>query len=180
MTFRDAVLEAIKTEADDAGYDEIVGYRVPHRLLRVHRWSGPRPYSLPDDCRKERSLLVDAAGRMSCLEVDVVRLLRDHWQAGWVQGFGCGWRSWSSAIWKAPPAAVGSINERVQAARGQRRTSTHSGHPDVAVTDGVRVACIECKMDDDLKPGQIDWLTNGLRHGIVTVDQLLVIQGVDR
>lgn len=50
----------------------------------------------------------------------------------------------------------------------------------MAVTDRVRVAYIECKMDDDLKPSQIDWLSKALGHGIVTVDQLLVIQGVDR
>jgi hypothetical protein len=180
MTFRDDVLEALLAEADDGGYDDVVGFRVPRRLLVVRRWAGHRPFSLPDDCRKEGSLLVDPDGQMSCIEVEVVRLLRARWQAGWVQGFACGWRRWSESIWKQPPDVVSAINERVQMARGQLRPSTHGGHPDVAVTDGDRVVYVECKMDDDLKPSQIEWFGEALRRAIVLPDQVLVVQGIDR
>jgi len=49
MTFRDEVLEAVDAVADEGGYDEVVGVKVPRRRLVVEPWTGERPYSLPDD-----------------------------------------------------------------------------------------------------------------------------------
>lgn len=178
MTFRDEVLKALDAAADEGGYDEIVGFRVPRRGLVVERWAGERPDSIPDDCRKRRSLLVGPDGRMSCIEVEVVRLLRVRWHAGWVQGFACGSRRWGDSIWTRLPQPVHTLNERVQTARGQQRTSTFSGHPDVAVTDGQDVVYVECKMEDTLKPSQIDWFGQALGRGIVQLGQMLVVQGL--
>lgn len=177
MSFRDEVLEALDVAAGEAGDDEIAAFKVPRRRILVQRWNGARPHSLPDDCRKEGSLLVAPDGGMSCIEVEVVRLLRASWHAGWVQGFPCGSRRWGDSIWKTLPDPVRVLNEQVQAARG-RRVSTFSGHPDVAVTDGRRVAYVECKMEDSLKPSQIEWFGAALSGGIVEPDQLVVVQGM--
>jgi hypothetical protein len=44
-----------------------------------------------------------------------------------------------------------------------------TGHPDVAVTDGRRVAYIQCKMEDRLKASQIGFSSGGIA---MTADQL--------
>ncbi len=180
MTYRDEVLHALGTNPGGEGFDEVVGFKVPRRLLRVTRWTGDRPFSLSDDCRKQGSLLLGPDGQMSCMEVEVGRLLRTQWQAGWVQGFPCGGLRWGESIWKTLPEPIGVINERVQAARGQRRVTTFSGHPDVAVTDGSRVVYIECKMEDNLKPSQIEWFGEAVNRKIIGVGQVLVVHGVAR
>lgn len=144
----------------------------------MKRWIGPRPDSLSEDCRKRRSLLVAPDGQMSCIEVEVVRLLRARWQAGWVQGFPCGSRRWADSIWKTLPTAADELNKLVQAARGLTRTKTFSGHPDVVVTDGHEVVYIECKVEDSLTASQIDWFGRALGQNIVRLEQVLVIQGL--
>jgi hypothetical protein len=180
MTFTDEVLDALGVAATEDGSDAVAGFRVRRRRIRVERWAGPRPYSLAEDCRKERSLLVAPDGRMSCIEVEVVSLLRARWQAGWVQGFPCGSRRWGEWIWSTLGEPLRGLNEQVQAARGKRRTSTFSGHPDVAVTDGRRFAYIECKMEDRLKASQVEWFGHAFGRGIVTPEQVLVVQGLAR
>lgn len=180
MTFRDDILAALALVADDGGSDDVVGYRVPRRQLEVDRWRGERPDSLSDDCRKRGSLLIAPDGQMSCIEVEVVRLLRAHWHAGWVQGFPCGRRRWGDSIWTTLPEPVRGLNLQVQAARGQTRTSTFSGHPDIAVTDGRDVVYVECKMEDHLKESQIKWFSEAIRARIVRLEQVLVVQGVTR
>jgi hypothetical protein len=164
--------------ADSVGYDEVAGFKVPRRVIVVERWAGPRPDSLSEDCRKRRSLLVAPDGRMSCIEVEVVRLLRARWQAGWVQGFPCGSRRWEDSIWRTLPDPAHELNKRVQAARGRTRTSSFSGHPDVVVTDGHDVLYIECKVEDSLKESQIDWFGRALGQNIVKLGQVLVVQGL--
>jgi hypothetical protein len=178
VSLRDEVLIGLAAVADSAGYDEVAGFKVPRRGIVVKQWAGPRPDSLSDDCRKRRSLLVAPDGQMSCIEFEVVRLLRPRWQAGWVQGFPCGSRRWADSIWKSLPDPAAALNKQVQAARGRPRTSTFSGHPDVVVMDGHDVLYIECKVEDDLKASQIDWFGAALGQGIVNIDQVLVVQGL--
>ena len=118
---------------------------------------------------------------MSCIEVEVVRTLRSRWQAGWVQGYPCGRVTWGAWLWsrsKEPlvPDGVAAVNDAVQAARGKGRT--FAGHPDVAVTDGRRIVYVECKMNDDIKPSQVEWFGEALDRGIVRLGQVLVVQGV--
>ena len=67
-------------------------------------------------------------------------------------------------------------NRCVQEARGIRPTS-FSGHPDVAVTDGTRVALIECKVRDQPKPSQVNWIKTGIARKILSPDEVLILRG---
>jgi hypothetical protein len=73
---------------------------------------------------------------------------------------------------------VVALNDAVQARLGKGRT--FGGHPDIAVTDGRRVAYLECKMLDDLKQSQIDWLDAAFDERIITPDDVAVVQGIVR
>jgi hypothetical protein len=181
MTFRDEVEAALASRRAVSGEveaEEIAGFVVPRRYLPVRAWSGPTPFSGPLDCRKQGSILVGPDGGMWCVEAEVVRLLRSHWRAGWVQGFPCGRMTWGAWQWPRPlvPANVASVNDRVQAARGKGRT--FGGHPDLAVTDGRRVVYVECKMKDAIKPSQVEWFEAAFSGGFVDPSQVFVLQGV--
>lgn len=181
MTFRDEVLATLVTRsaiAREVDAEDVAGFEVPRRYLEVRPWGRPGPASMALDCNKRGSLLTGLDGVMSCVEVEVVRILRSRWQAGWVQGFPCGQTTWGTWLWTRTdaPLNVIEINDLVQTARHKGRT--FSGHPDVAVTDGHEVAYIECKMKDAIKPSQMDWFGAAFSDGIVRPSQVVVIQGV--
>lgn len=173
---RNLILEAL--EASEAGTIALGTHRVRMLELRLAPWTGPRPDSLPGDCRKRGGLVIGAAGEMSCTEVDVVRRLRAAgWEAGWVQGFPCGRPRWSRWIWQELPAPVDAVNHRVQEALGGRGPS-RSGHPDVAAMAGGRPVYVECKVADEPTATQARWLAAAIDHRIVAVRDYLVVRAV--
>lgn len=175
--FRAEVLDFLEVAADEGPPDTVADETVPRLFLDLKPWLGERLNSLSGDCQKKDSLVLGSDGRASCTEVEVVRKLRSRWLAGWVQGFACGAGLWSEWIWKSLPAPAAATNTAVQLARGQRRPTTHSGHPDVAVTDGEQVVYIECKVKDALKETQIEWFRTAFDRKIVLPDQVAVVQG---
>ena len=157
------------------------GVRVGAASIDANPWPSAGPDILGIDCRKKGSLLRSADGSMSCLEVEVVRVLRAAGlQAGWVQGFACGRQTWGEEIFaRELPVPLAERNRRVQEARFTRPTS-FSGHPDVAATDGTRVAYIECKVRDQPKPSQVDWIQTGIARKVVKPGEVLILRGVIR
>lgn len=147
--------------------------------LEVEPWHGERFNTNGDDCNKRSSLLTGDDGRMSCLEVEVVRRLLAAdvgLQAGWVQAWSCGANSWSRWIWKALPPPIASRNAAIQERRAHKPTS-RGGHPDVAVLLGSEVFYVECKVNDPVDK-QIDWISAGLELGVIHADQVIVLYGV--
>lgn len=181
MTFRDEVLEFLGAAGlQPANPDDIAGRLVRRFTMPVRLWTGNQPRSGPVDCRKGAALLRARGGARSCIEVEVVRLARRRWKAGWVQGYPCGAESWSRWQWPrtVAPDAVRATNDAVQTQLGKGQT--FGGHPDVAVTDGRRVAYLECKMLDSLKPSQIAWFDAAFRAGILAPDDVAIVEGLPR
>jgi hypothetical protein len=148
--------------------------------MPVRPWTDARPDYGPLDCTKGASLLRARGPTISCIEVEVVRLARRRWKAGWVQGYACGAVSWSRWQWprSLAPAPVLAVNDAVQVTLGKGRT--FRGHPDVGVTDGHRVAYLECKMLDDLKESQIEWFGAAFEAELVLPEDVAIVQGVFR
>jgi hypothetical protein len=106
----------------------------------------------------------------------VVRRLRAAgWEAGWVQGFPCGRARWGDWIWQDLPSPVEAANHRIQAAL-RRRPSSRSGHPDVAVWTGDRLAYLECKVGDEPTATQARWLAATVDHRVVAVRDFVVVR----
>lgn len=147
--------------------------------LEVEPWRGVRFGTNGDDCNKRSSLLTGDDGRLSCLEVEVVRRLlaaNAGLQAGWVQAWTCGANSWSRWIWKQLPEPIATRNRAIQEHR-DRKPTYRGGHPDVAVLSGSDVFYVECKVNDPVDK-QIDWISAGIELGVITSDQVIVLQGV--
>jgi hypothetical protein len=179
MTFGDEVLEYLTSAGLIAqGHEAVAGVFLPRLVLPVRPWTGDRPNSGSVDCRKGESVLRARGGSLSCIEVEVVRLARRRWRAGWVQGYPCGATSWSRWQWPRTlaPEPVVSLNDAIQVRLERNRT--FRGHPDVAVTDGVRVAYLECKMRDKVKYSQINWLSTAFEAGLIDPESVALIQGI--
>jgi len=170
----DKVIEALR--ATDAGVIALGTHRVRQLEIPLAVWTGARPDSLGDDCRKRGGLVVGSDGEMSCTEVEVVRRLRTAgWDAGWVQGFPCGRARWSRWIWQDLPARVDTTNRRVQEALGNRATS-RSGHPDVAAIVGDLLVCLECKVGDEPTATQARWLAAAVDRRVLAVRDFVVLR----
>lgn len=147
--------------------------------VAVQPWTGARFDSNRLDCNKKTALLADADGKMSCLEVEVVRTLRDMdgWAAGWVQAWRCGGDTWAQWIWSSLPPPLASRNQRVQAAL-DRGPAKLGGHPDIGLVAGDRVLYLECKIANDKVDKQLGWFAAGIDSGAISNEDLLIVQGV--
>lgn len=175
---RESVLAALghPTLSKHVPLDE--GATIDWFTAEVEPWRGARFDTNGDDCNKRSSLLTGDDGRLSCLEVEVVRRLLAAdvgLQAGWVQAWHCGANLWSRWIWKALPPPIASRNAAIQEHRA-RKPGYRGGHPDVAVLLGSEVFYVECKVNDPVDK-HIEWISAGIELGVFDPAQIIVLQG---
>jgi hypothetical protein len=117
---------------------------------------GPRPDSLPLDCRKRSGLVAAADQTMSCAEVEVVRRLRaaGYTDAGWLGT--CGQGTWGA--FQRPRDRIRHELEALDPSHPLRVPTSGAGAPDVVSLGGPFPIFVECKGSEPLQVNQVDWI----------------------